>query len=68
MKTSPYITRKEIADLIEVSVVTVRRKESVWGIVAHIMPGFNKPVRFERGGTIKTLKVAGLIQKNESLA
>lgn len=58
-----YISRREIAELAEVSKDTVKRLEKEWGIWAYRkrVPGM-LVFRYRRGPTLTLLRAKGIIQ------
>lgn len=61
MDTSQFITRKEIAALVEESVDYVRRHEIRWGIIGH-RANFLRPYKYWRAPVLEKLRSANVLK------
>ena len=61
MKLKNHITRKEIADMLGVSVDTVERRETEWGLTKAKSAASRRPILFLKSSTIRILTARGLL-------
>lgn len=65
MTTRSFITRKEIAAMLEVSVDTVIRNEERWGIVVFRRNVSPRQVDYHRQGTVAALAQQRLLPQSQ---